>query len=63
MASKGEDAYAVEVLRRDGQYCAHITVEEFTPDRIVHHIQAERVGGIDLNLDQVAVAVSDRQGQ
>jgi IS605 OrfB family transposase len=62
-ASKGQEAYAVEVLRRDGQYYAHIAVEENTAGRIVHRIQAERVGGIDLNLDQVAVAVSDRQGQ
>ena len=62
-ASKGQDAYAVEVLRRDGQYYAHITVEENTPGRIVQHIQAERVGGVDLNLDQVAVGMSDRQGQ
>jgi IS605 OrfB family transposase len=62
-ASKGQEAYSVEVLRRDGRYYAHITVEENTPGRIVQHIQAERVGGIDLNLDQVAVGVSDRQGQ
>ena len=62
-ASKGQEAYSVEVLRRDGRYYAHITVEENTPGRIVHHIQADRVGGIDLNLDRVVVGVSDRQGQ
>jgi IS605 OrfB family transposase len=62
-ASKGQEAYAVEVLQREGQYYAHITVEEHTSGRIVQRIEAEGVGGVDLNLDQVAVALSDRHGQ
>ena len=62
-ASQGEEAYSVEVLRQRGRYYAHITVEENVSGKIVRNLEAERVSGVDLNLDRVAVGVSDRQGQ
>jgi IS605 OrfB family transposase len=62
-ASRGEEAYSVEVRRREGEYYAHITVEEKTAGRVVGKIQAKRIAAGDLNLDRVAVAVSDDEGQ
>jgi IS605 OrfB family transposase len=62
-ASRGEEAYSVEVRRREGEYYAHITVEEKTAGRVAGEIQAKRIAAADLNLDRVAVAVSDNEGQ
>lgn len=62
-ASQGQEAYSVEVRWRDGGYYAHITVEEKTPGRVTREIEAKRIAAADLNLDQVAVAVTDDEGQ
>jgi IS605 OrfB family transposase len=63
VASQGEEAYSVEVRRREEGYYAHITVEEKTAGRVTREIQAKRIAAADLNLDRVAVAVSDGEGQ
>ena len=62
-AAQGREAYSVEVLRREGGYYAHITVEEKTRGAVVRKLWGELVAGVDLNLDRVAVTVSDGAGQ
>jgi IS605 OrfB family transposase len=62
-ASRGQEAYSIEVRRHNEGYSAHITVEEKTPGRVTRAIEAERIAAADLNLDRVAVAVSDGEGQ
>jgi IS605 OrfB family transposase len=62
-ASRGQEAYSVEVRWRDGGYYAYITVEEKTPGKITREIEAMRIAAADLNLDRVAVAVIDGEGQ
>lgn len=62
-ASRGQEAYSIEVRRREARYSAHITVEEKTPGRVMRAIEAKRIAAADLNLDRVAVAVSDGEGQ
>jgi IS605 OrfB family transposase len=62
-ASQGQEAYSVEVRWRDEGYYAHVTVEEKTPGRVTRQIGAGRIAAADLNLDRIAVAVIDSEGQ
>lgn len=63
MVSRGQEAYSIEVRRREGRYYAHVAVEEKTPGKVKREIHAKRIAAADLNLDRVAVAVSDGEGQ
>lgn len=64
----GEAQYTVRLLRLEpGKYRAFITVEEPVAQRTYHRWEAlpkvDLIGGVDLNLDHIAVVVSDAQGQ
>ena len=52
-------AYQVEILRRNGRYYVHVTIEETTPKPYNH----TGVSGVDTNPDGLGVAHADEQGQ
>ena len=53
-------AYQVEVIRRDGRYYVHVTIEETVPDTYVPRGGAV---GADTNPDGLGVARADYLGQ
>lgn len=56
---KTGDAYQVEILRMDGKYYVHVTIEEKTP--IPYN--AKGAIGVDTNPDGLGVALADYLGQ
>ncbi|TLM99204.1 IS200/IS605 family element transposase accessory protein TnpB, partial [bacterium] len=56
---KTGDAYQVEILRRDGKYYVHVTIEENTPVPY----NAKGAIGVDTNPDGLGVALADYLGQ
>lgn len=56
---KTGNAYQVEILRRDGKYYIHVTIEEETP--VTYN--AKGAVGVDTNPDGLGVALADYLGQ
>lgn len=52
-------AYQVEILRRDGKYYVHVTIEQETPVPY----NAKGAAGVDTNPDGLGVALTDYLGQ
>jgi IS605 OrfB family transposase len=57
--------YTVEIKRKNGEYYIHLVYEEDVYGRELPYnepIQAERIAGIDINIDRIAVTIVSRQG-
>ncbi|BDG43251.1 IS200/IS605 family accessory protein TnpB-related protein [Saccharococcus caldoxylosilyticus] len=57
--------YTVEIKRKNGEYYVHLIYEEEVYGRELTYdepIQAERVAGIDINIDRIAVSIVSKQG-
>ena len=57
--------YTVEIKRRNGEYYIHLIYEEEAYGRELAYdepIQAERIAGIDINIDRIAVSIVSKQG-
>jgi IS605 OrfB family transposase len=57
--------YTVEIQRKNGEYYIHLIYEEEVYGRELAYdepIQAERVAGIDINIDRIAVSIVSKQG-
>jgi IS605 OrfB family transposase len=57
--------YTVEIKRKNGEYYVHLIYEEEVYGRELTYnepIQAERIAGIDINIDRIAVTILSRQG-
>ncbi len=57
-------AYSVRITRDKDRYTSHITLSEDVRGRYIYEIPkfAEKVGGIDINVDRICVVIADRQG-
>ena len=52
--------YTVEIKRKNGEYYVHLIYEEEVYGRELAYdepIQAERIAGIDINIDRIAVSI------
>jgi IS605 OrfB family transposase len=57
--------YTVEIKRKNGEYYVHLIYEEEGYGRELSYnepIQAERIAGIDINIDRIAVSIVSKQG-
>jgi IS605 OrfB family transposase len=57
--------YTVEIKRKNGEYYVHLIYEEEVYDRELSYdepIQGERIAGIDINIDRIAVSIVSKQG-
>ncbi|QXJ37850.1 hypothetical protein BV455_01113 [Parageobacillus caldoxylosilyticus] len=57
--------YTVEIKRKNGEYYVHLVYEEEVYGRELTYdepIQAERIAGIDINIDRIAVSIVSKQG-
>jgi IS605 OrfB family transposase len=57
--------YTVEIQRKNGEYYVHLIYEEEGYGRELAYeepIQAERIAGIDINIDRIAVSIVSKQG-
>ncbi|WP_260440565.1 IS200/IS605 family accessory protein TnpB-related protein [Parageobacillus thermoglucosidasius] len=57
--------YTVEIKRKNGEYYVHLIYEEEVYGRELAYdepIQAERIAGIDINIDRIAVSIISKQG-
>jgi IS605 OrfB family transposase len=57
--------YTVEIKRKNGEYYLHLIYEEEVYGRELTYdepIQAERIAGIDINIDRIAVCIVSKQG-
>jgi IS605 OrfB family transposase len=57
--------YTVEIKRKNGEYYLHLIYEEEIYGRELAYdepIQAERIAGIDINIDRIAVSIVSKQG-
>lgn len=57
---KTGNAYQVEIIREDGRYCIHVTIEEETPQAYVARNGAV---GVDTNPDGLGITRADYLGQ
>ena len=58
-------AYSIEIKRRKGKYYVHMTYDLHTPGTELkwnEEITSDRVAGIDVNIDRVAVSIVTKQG-
>ncbi|EZP77401.1 transposase [Parageobacillus genomosp. 1] len=58
-------SYTVEIKRKNGEYYVHLIYEEEVYGRELAYdepIQAERIAGIDINIDRIAVSIVSKQG-
>ncbi|UQD53783.1 transposase [Bacillus methanolicus] len=57
--------YTVKIKRKNGEYYIHLIYEEEVYGRELAYdepIQAERIAGIDINIDRIAVSIVSKQG-
>jgi IS605 OrfB family transposase len=57
--------YTVEIKRKNGEYYVHLIYEEEVYGRELtcdEPIRAERIAGIDINIDRIAVSIVSKQG-
>jgi IS605 OrfB family transposase len=57
--------YTVEIKRKNGEYYIHLIYEEEVYGRELTYdepIQAERIAGMDINIDRIAVSIVSKQG-
>jgi IS605 OrfB family transposase len=57
--------YTVEIQRKNGEYYIHLIYEEEVYGRELAYeepIEAERIAGIDINIDRIAVSIVSKQG-
>jgi IS605 OrfB family transposase len=57
--------YTVEIKRKNGEYYVHLIYEEEVYGRELSYdepIQADRIAGIDINIDRIAVSIVSKQG-
>jgi IS605 OrfB family transposase len=57
--------YTMEIKRKNGEYYLHLSYEEEVYGREITYdepIQAERIAGIDINIDRIAVSIVLKQG-
>jgi IS605 OrfB family transposase len=57
--------YTVEIKRKNGEYYVHLIYEEEVYGRELTYdepIQGERIAGIDINIDRIAVSIVSKQG-
>jgi IS605 OrfB family transposase len=57
--------YTVEIKRKNGEYYVHLIYEEEIYGRALTYdepIQGERIAGIDINIDRIAVSIVSKQG-
>jgi IS605 OrfB family transposase len=57
--------YTVEIKRKNGEYYIHLIYEEEVYGReltVDEPIQGERIAGIDINIDRIAVSIVSKQG-
>jgi IS605 OrfB family transposase len=57
--------YTVEIKRKNGEYYVHLIYEEEVYGRELAYdepIQAERIAGMDINMDRIAVSIVSKQG-
>ncbi|MED4988633.1 transposase, partial [Parageobacillus toebii] len=57
--------YTVEIKRKNGEYYIHLIYEEEVYGKELAYdepIQAERIAGIDINIDRIAVSIVSKQG-
>jgi len=57
--------YTVEIKRKNGEYYIHLIYEEEVYGRELAYdepIQAERIAGMDINIDRIAVSIVSKQG-
>jgi IS605 OrfB family transposase len=57
--------YTVEIRRKNGEYYVHLIYEEEIYGRALTYdepIQGERIAGIDINIDRIAVSIVSKQG-
>jgi IS605 OrfB family transposase len=57
--------YTVEIKRKNGEYYIHLSYEEEVYGREIAYdepIQGERIAGIDINIDRIAVSIVSKQG-
>jgi len=63
-AIQNKMAYSVRIIRRDHGYEAHITLDEEVYGSYVKKIPhtVAKVAGIDVNVDRIAVTITDKKG-
>jgi IS605 OrfB family transposase len=57
--------YTVEIKRKNGEYYVHLIYEEEVYGRELAYdepIQAERIAGMDINIDRIAISIVSKQG-
>ena len=57
--------YTAEIKRKNGEYYVHLIYEKEVYGRELAYdepIQAERIAGMDINMDRIAVSIVSKQG-
>ena len=57
--------YSIEIKRKEGEYYVYLTYEEEVPGSELYSkqpITADKIAGIDVNVDRIAVSILSKQG-